>query len=118
MRAGLLRCKVRVLAATDVRDDYGASEPEWNPIEESPRRASIWPLTLRDQERLTHEGTGLQQEITHQIGMRWFAGLTSAHRLEGVAPDWCKGVTYELAAVSNVAGRSRKWEILAREIVE
>lgn len=118
MRSGLLRCKVRVLAATEDRGDYGESTPEWNPIEESPRRASIRPLTLRDQERLAHEDTVVQQEITHQIRMRWFVGLTSANRLEGLAPDWCKGIIYELASVANVAGRSREWEILAREIVE
>ena len=117
IRAGLLRCKVRVLKATDSRGDYGESNPTWTAIEESPRRASIRPLTLRDQERITQDGTIVQADVTHQIKMRYWPGLTSAHRLEGVAPASIAGRTWELASVADLAERAREYDILAREVV-
>ena len=117
IRAGLLRCKVRVLESTDVRGDYGESNPKWTAIAESPRRASIRPLTLQDQERIAQDGTIVQQDITHQIKMRWWDGLTSANRLEGVAPASIAGRIWELSSVANVAERSREYDILAREVV-
>lgn len=117
IRAGLLRCKVRILAPTNETDDYGDQVQTWTPIEESPRRASIRPLTLRDQERLANDGTMIQAEVTHHIKMRYWPDLDPSYRLEGVAPANIEGRTWEIASRANVAERCREYDILAREVL-
>lgn len=110
--AGKLDKSVRVMAVTATKNEYGESVPTWNEIAESPRRAFIRPLTLRDQERLRQDGTQIQGEITHQVFMRFHPDINGTQRLEE------NGRTLEIASVANVEEHDRMLELLCREVVD
>lgn len=77
MRSGQLRHTVQIQSVTLADDGMGSPTETWATVTGGTVRAEIW--SLRGEERLA--GERLEARITHRVRLRYFSGLTSAHRL-------------------------------------
>jgi SPP1 family predicted phage head-tail adaptor len=77
MRSGQLRHTVQIQAVTLTDDGMGSPTESWATVPGGTVRAEIW--TLKGDERMTADSLGAS--VTHRVRMRFFPGLTTAHRL-------------------------------------
>jgi SPP1 family predicted phage head-tail adaptor len=77
VRTGQLRHTVQIQSVTLTDDGMGSPTESWATVTGGTVRAEIW--SLRGEERLA--GERLEARVTHRVRMRYFAGLTAAHRL-------------------------------------
>lgn len=106
LRIGRLRFLVDIEVSEETIDDHGRPVPVWTV--EASRHASIEPLTSIekvDTDRFT-------TEATHKIVLRYYAGLTTSHRI--VYDDR----TYNLKEVLDVNLQHVRHDCMAEEVQE
>lgn len=96
MRAGTLRHSVEVQQATEAVDDRHGIRKVWTTLAE--RRAQVTELGGTE----TVKADQLVANATHEVRLRWFDGLSPAHRLIH------NGRHLNIEAVSNPDGRKRE----------
>ena len=75
MRAGQLRTRAEVQRIMEPRDKQGGIVPSWETI------AHVWIKMVGLRGREYWSAQQVQSDVTHGVIMRYFAGLTSKHRL-------------------------------------
>ena len=75
MRAGKLRHRVAIQAATETRNERGGIDETWTT--EQTRWASVEPLIGREY----MDGKQVNADVSHKVRFRWFSGLTPSKRL-------------------------------------
>jgi len=101
--AGRLRHRVQIEADTPTRASDGGDVEAWSTV------ATVWagiePLSGR--EYFTAQQT--QSQVTHKITVRYFRGLTAAHRIKYGSR------TFQIEGVRNMGERNAKMELMAKE---
>lgn len=104
MRAGLLRHRVDIQKATESQDAYGEPDKTWTI--HATVNAAIEPLTGR--EFLQNRQIG--SELTHQITIRYLAGVTAKMRIRF-------GLRYfDIESVINENERNVKHVLMCKEL--
>ena len=105
MRAGLARHTVEIQAASQTADAIGHMTTTW--AKEATRKAQI--DALRGAEYLAAQQA--ERKTTHRVRMRYYSGLTSAHRLY-----WTEEAkTLDIVAVCPVGQKRRMVEVMCVE---
>lgn len=107
VRAGRLRHRVRVESPTEARSASGEVTRTWATDEH--RWCDIRPMSGREYIAADHT----VGQITHEIRMRYFAGLSVRQRIVEVV----SGRTFEIVAALNGDERDRMTTVMAREAV-
>jgi len=111
VKAGRLRSTVRVQRASEVRGESGMVTFTWSDL--APVwRASIEPMTLRNQERLV--GNQKLQEITHVVTIRYLRGLLAKDRI--VWNDRGVDRTLEIQSIADILENHWMQELLCKEV--
>lgn len=111
MRAGDLRHRVTIQAATEIQDAYGEAIPTWTDV--STVWASVEPLSGREYLAARQE----QQEVRTRITIRWrpgmkpgnrvlwtdHGGVTHVYDIEDVIADPTSRIWIELMCVEDIA---------------
>jgi SPP1 family predicted phage head-tail adaptor len=103
MRAGRLNARVRIERLTAVQDPAG------QPVEQWVCAAAVWAEILPLRGREFWAAKQVQSEVTHQISLRYFRGLTAAMRLVH-----CERV-FTISSAINVDEMNREWRLLCVE---
>ncbi len=101
--AGPMRHRVDVQARTQTADNAGAMVSTWATIES--RWARVRPISSRE----FQEGKATIGQVSHEITLRYFPGLTVAHRIMYGTR------TFELVSVVDTDERHRETKALALE---
>ena len=106
MRSGQLRHTVQIQSATLADDGLGSPTETWSTVTGGTVRAEIW--SLRGEERMA--GERLEARVTHRVRLRYFPGLTAAHRLVFGAR------TFRIRYVNDVNQRGREHLLDCEEV--
>jgi SPP1 family predicted phage head-tail adaptor len=104
MRAGRLRHRVQIQAATDTRASDGSLTRTWATV--ATRWASVEPLNGRE----LYYAQQVQPLVSVQVTMRYYDGLTPAHRL------YWDSRAFEIASVTSTNERGREHVVMCTEV--
>ena len=75
MRAGSLRHRITIQEQTETVDAIGGYSASWSDYHEC--WAAVWPIKSVE----TSDAMKLENQITHQIRIRYVSGITTKHRI-------------------------------------
>jgi len=106
MRAGSLRKRVELQSQATTKDAIGGSVGAWSTV------STVWAgiRPLRGQERFSNNKESA--EVSHEIKIRYYAGLTTAHRIKYGAR------LFDIQAILNIQERDADMLIMAVEQVQ
>jgi len=108
MRAGDLRHRITLEAATEVRGDGGTVTTKWTPI---PGASNI-PCSIEALDGTEAlRGMQLQARVTHRLRLRWRAGVTAKLRARQSAR------VFHIQRVTDPGERRAELVLLAEEVV-
>jgi len=109
MRAGRLRERVTIQAATRTANSFGEEAPAWNDAQTA--WAEVRPMMATAREKMAPGAEILQARAPYQVRMRFFSGLSPvSHRLV-----W-EGRTLEIESVLDPDGRRHEQVVLCWEV--
>ena len=108
MRAGKLRHLVQIERATETRDAVGGVTQSWAKLDK--RWADVKPLAGRE----FFEAAAINSGLTHQVRIRFFAGITNKDRIAIENPA---GTTryLNIGSVINADERNREQILMCKE---
>ncbi|MCP4617176.1 MAG: phage head closure protein [Bradyrhizobium sp.] len=110
MEAGKLRHKLRVQVATPARASDGGQTYTWATA--VVRWAAIAPLTGRE----LQEAAATWERVSHKIKIRYYSGLTAAHRLVTVDGDGNPVRAWNIVAVLNKDEQNKTIDCICLEV--
>jgi SPP1 family predicted phage head-tail adaptor len=108
MRAGRLRQRVAILAATATADGRGGQAKTW--AQTATVSGEILPMSAREQD----EAQRLVATVTHSYALRWSSATRSLTPKD--TRLWCGGRTYEIATVIDEGARHQVVSGTATEV--
>lgn len=105
MRAGRLRHEITIQEPTATQNAVGEETLSWSDY--ATVRASVEPMSGREY----WNSKQVQSEITHEIRIRYYPGVTSEMRV-----SWGNRV-FEIESVINVNERNREMILMCKEAV-
>lgn len=111
MRAGRLRHEVRIQAASGGVDEHGGLVEEFSFV--ATVHASISPLQGRE----LRDARQVHSDITHEIRIRYFIGLTPKHRILWRDPRDARERIFNILSVQDIDERGEEMVVLAVERV-
>lgn len=103
MQTGKLRHRIAIQSATETQDAHGGPVRTWSTV--ATHWGSIEPLQMRE----IFTAQQVEAQLSHRITLRYYSGLTSAHRLLFGAR------VFNIHSVRDLDERNRTHEVLAME---
>jgi len=104
MRAGTLRHRIQVQAQQETRDAHGGVTRQW--VTQATRWGAVKPLSGRE----FFSAQAVQSDVTHEIRMRHYDGLTTTNRLLHDSR------TFEIKSVLNTDERNIETVAMCTEV--
>lgn len=105
MRAGRLRHRIAIQSATETAGNISTAQTRtWTTVETV--RGAVRPFTAREH----HQANAVRSEVTHEILIRFYDGLTQRHRLV------YDSRTFNILSILNTDERNVQMVIMAKEV--